>query len=615
MLPDSITMLYNLQTLKLSYCTKLQELPRDLNKLVNLVSLEIDMCNSLTHMPGGLGQLTNLQTLSLFVLKEGTSRTIIKSKHSCDHEVGELGDLMGLSNIRGKLSITNLGNGDQDSKTANLKDKQHLYSLYLRWHVDYDYDKLYWDLVHGLVNVNDYLHLPSYLKDLEYEATLEGLQPHPNLKELCLKYYEGMEFPSWLPSHANLECLTLKYSLKCQYLPPLNGLVSLKALRLDGMLGLEYIANGLPAPSTTSVLLPVLEFLEFSRLPNLKGWWRRTDINNWKDGGSMNDHVSLLFPRLYELDIVECPKLSFLPLSPNIKHLLVQNNIWKPFKLAVLRAPTFSNLILLALYRIQDLLSLPRWLKYLTCLRLLCISWCNNLMSLSPGIQQLASSLEWLPQLMTHLPQGIQHLTSLQKLRIENCRNLIGIDSEWITNLKSLNALTVRACPNLTSLPQGIRHLTSLHTLKIVDCPILFKTCQTEIGEHWPKVAHVPNFILKLTTTSDDDDDDDDSRTTSTFLGSMHAYIGNLAWDVRHDSTPYNVAPAVRDKPPQASHDEKDEGLPLTRSGRSKKRKEASVEIIGKGGRRRIGHKPTDQPSSSIAGVAAHGHVEPSTPS
>ncbi|XP_060672742.1 uncharacterized protein LOC132803547 [Ziziphus jujuba] len=85
-----------------------------------------------------------------------------------------------------------------------------------------------------------------------------------------------------------------------------------------------------------------------------------------------------------------------------------------------------------------------------------------------------------------------------------------------------------------------------------------------------------------------------------------HAYIGNLALDVHHDSTPYNVAPAVRDKPPQASHDEKDEGIPLTRSGISKKRKEASVEIMGKGGRRRKGHKPTDQPSSSTAGVAAH---------
>ncbi|XP_060675880.1 uncharacterized protein LOC132805106 [Ziziphus jujuba] len=85
-----------------------------------------------------------------------------------------------------------------------------------------------------------------------------------------------------------------------------------------------------------------------------------------------------------------------------------------------------------------------------------------------------------------------------------------------------------------------------------------------------------------------------------------HAYIGNLALDVHHDSTPYNVAPAVRDKPPQASHDEKDEGIPLTRSGISKKRKEASVEIMGKGGRRRKGHKPTDQPSSSTAGVATH---------
>nr|XP_024922624.1 uncharacterized protein LOC112488965 [Ziziphus jujuba var. spinosa] len=93
------------------------------------------------------------------------------------------------------------------------------------------------------------------------------------------------------------------------------------------------------------------------------------------------------------------------------------------------------------------------------------------------------------------------------------------------------------------------------------------------------------------------------------------AYICKIAWDVHHDTTPYNVASVVRDKPPQGSHDEKDEGLPLISSGRSKKRKEASVEIKGKRGRRRMGDKPTDQPSSSTAGVAAHVRVKPSTPS
>ncbi|XP_060668128.1 uncharacterized protein LOC132799693 [Ziziphus jujuba] len=86
------------------------------------------------------------------------------------------------------------------------------------------------------------------------------------------------------------------------------------------------------------------------------------------------------------------------------------------------------------------------------------------------------------------------------------------------------------------------------------------------------------------------------------------AYIGKIAWDVHYDTTPYSVAPAVRDKPPQESHGEKDEGVPLTSSGRSKKQKQASVESKGNGGRRRMGDKPTDQPSSSTIGVAAHVH-------
>ena len=70
-LPSCITKLVNLQTLKLSLCIMLRELPVDIQKLDSLKHLDLDDCENLTHMPRGLGQLTSLQTLNLFVLSKG----------------------------------------------------------------------------------------------------------------------------------------------------------------------------------------------------------------------------------------------------------------------------------------------------------------------------------------------------------------------------------------------------------------------------------------------------------------------------------------------------------------------------------------------------------------
>ena len=67
-LPNSITKLLNLLTLKLNNCSGLKELPRDIKKLVNLRNLDIFGCG-LTHMPLGLRYLTSLYHALLRVKK------------------------------------------------------------------------------------------------------------------------------------------------------------------------------------------------------------------------------------------------------------------------------------------------------------------------------------------------------------------------------------------------------------------------------------------------------------------------------------------------------------------------------------------------------------------
>jgi hypothetical protein len=39
--------------------------------------------------------------------------------------------------------------------------------------------------------------------------------------------------------------------------------------------------------------------------------------------------------------------------------------------------------------------------------------------------------------------------------------------------------------------------LTSLRHLTIARCPRLEERCKEEIGEDWPKIAHIPNFSNK----------------------------------------------------------------------------------------------------------------------
>ncbi|XP_056175198.1 putative disease resistance protein RGA1 [Syzygium oleosum] len=66
-MPDSITDLVNLQTLKLCRCKSLKTLPRDLRKLINLRHLLIDGCDSLSHLPS-LSEVPSLKTLNLMGL-------------------------------------------------------------------------------------------------------------------------------------------------------------------------------------------------------------------------------------------------------------------------------------------------------------------------------------------------------------------------------------------------------------------------------------------------------------------------------------------------------------------------------------------------------------------
>uniref|UniRef100_A0A7N2N728 Disease resistance protein RGA3 n=1 Tax=Quercus lobata TaxID=97700 RepID=A0A7N2N728_QUELO len=297
-LPNSITRLLNLRTLKLYGCHSLKELPRGLKKLVNLRHLDVSECSELTHMPLGLGHLTSLEMLPNFVVRQVGSKA---------RSGGGLSELKELSNLGGNLLIEYLGHGEDDMvecKATNMKQKQHLQGLELLWE-PYGDD--------GETECYD-------------EMSLEGLQPHPNLKALYLWNYMGVRIPSWVSSLTNLVHFELYDNRRLQHLPPLNQLPFLKVVRLVRMEALEYIwidedsvSNVLGASSSSSSsssktpFFPSLSFLYISECPKLKGWWRNSD-----DDDNEPHHLLLpsFPPSLSQLSIVDCPNLTSMPLIP-----------------------------------------------------------------------------------------------------------------------------------------------------------------------------------------------------------------------------------------------------------------------------------------------------------
>ncbi|XP_048442130.1 putative disease resistance protein RGA4 isoform X2 [Pyrus x bretschneideri] len=428
-LPDWIVGLSNLETLDLTSCSSLVELPRDIKKMINLRHLILEYCDRLSGMPRGIGELNGVRTLSRFVLSES----------NCLGRGGSAGlaELGTLKELRGDLVIGNLRHVVSESNVGTpLKDKQHLCSLQLWWILREDI---------------------SAVDEEDIIKSMEVLQPHSNLKQLQVWYYGGVRFASWFSSLINIVNLELSFFKRCQRLPPLDHLPSLKSLTMVGLQKLEYISENESSNSMSDEMMrisffPSLEKLSIQDCPVLKGWWR-AHTHNSDDSSSSTENLSLpSFPRLSTLSIDECPNLMSMPLYPNVEKIHLEKSSWKVVDSLFVRGA--SDITHEVGVDVSASSSSPH-LSKLTHLSL-------------HAIEDLAS-----------LPEEISNLTSLQHLEFSNCSNLASLPEE-ISNLTSLQELAISNCSNLSSLPEGIRGLPCLNRLKIWWCPMLSERCKKE---------------------------------------------------------------------------------------------------------------------------------------
>ncbi|KAG6677241.1 hypothetical protein I3842_14G015700 [Carya illinoinensis] len=288
-LPNSICMLCNLQTLKLSMCVELERLPRDMWKLINLRHLEFDYTCKLKEMPIQMGRLKCLQTLSKFIV----------NKH--DNGSSNIGELGNLINLRGKLLIGQLQNvrSAKDALDARLKDKR-LEELVLEWNPSKQ--------VRGISE--------------SQRGVLENLQSHEKLKSLTIQSYDGRGFPDWI-GHISLPSLcylALKDCPEVDSFPEGRLPSNLKQIVIRRCE--KLIANWKKGCDHLQIL-PSLEWLEIERgsenvesfpgrllLPTTLTNLRIYNFGNLK---SLDKEGFQHLTSLVHLEIFQSPKLKYMP--------------------------------------------------------------------------------------------------------------------------------------------------------------------------------------------------------------------------------------------------------------------------------------------------------------
>ncbi|CAO2045347.1 unnamed protein product [Urochloa humidicola] len=276
-LPSTVSRFYHLKFLDLKHFQSSCDLPKDINRLVNLRHF-IASKDFHSNVPK-VGKMKVLQELKGFHVEKEIAGF-------------ELRELRQLGQLGGKLCIYGLENvrSSKEANEAKLMTKRNLTKLGLVWSREHQ----------------------STVDDI-----LANLQPHCNLRALCIVNHGGPSGPSWLCHNIylkNLETLHLE-GVSWSTLPPFGQMYHLKKLKLKNIVGICQFGPDLIGGITEKSFAQLKE-VQLHEMPELV---------EWVGGG--NTH---LFSRLERIRCTNCPKLTALPFSRCSSSSTQDNTIWFP---------------------------------------------------------------------------------------------------------------------------------------------------------------------------------------------------------------------------------------------------------------------------------------------
>uniref|UniRef100_A0A7N0TVC6 Uncharacterized protein n=1 Tax=Kalanchoe fedtschenkoi TaxID=63787 RepID=A0A7N0TVC6_KALFE len=446
-LPELISKLFYLQTIRATNCSYLGKLPTNISALKSLRHFCIDADNEAIRkgkFPKGVCNLTSLQTLPLLIVSEKPS---------------EREELLGpLKKLRGKLTVCNLERlTSKDAEGWRLMEKDGISELRFEWSTNTQ-------------QTSDHMEV------------LDKLQPNNKLKRLTLKNFGGGEISMWKKAEAvgpdsvsltNLVKLKLSNCNKCEKLPVLGTLPFLAELHIEGMENLNGIGSEFYTDKTTGTtgaeesrakLFAVLRKLSLMYLANLKYWSKAEVADNE------------VFPLLEELRIEGCDALSIAPSHFQSLRKLHYESVSSGVPLANI-CTNLTTLTSVMISSVSDLQDLPEGiLKTNPSLSSLQICNCPELKQIpNPGTWSCSNSLRSLTifecEKLESLPENLQSVSSLVELILGQCHGLKSIPS--LDGLSSLRRLKIEWCRGLEKLPSGLESCSSLEHLTIKGCPSL----------------------------------------------------------------------------------------------------------------------------------------------
>ncbi|XP_060972781.1 putative disease resistance protein At3g14460 [Cannabis sativa] len=503
-LPASICELHNLETLLLSGCRMLTQLPDSIGNLKYLRYLDVSY-TKVKELPDSVCLLYNLETLLLEYCQQ---LTLLPTK---------ICELINLRHLKIKWSSLK----EMPPRISNMKNLQELSDFVLCENDGYrikelgklDNLQLHGRLrISGLQHVREVSDVLEVLKNKEYltELTLEwdgktndsirdreiltALQPHPNLKSLEIVGYEGMKLPEWVvdPVYSNLEVVSLQGQNCCLSLLSFQHLSSLKELDID-LMAIDITNEFCNNCSHNS--FPVLEEMRLRRITALD--W--SSINtNYQNGD--------IFPCLKIFILHSCSSLNVaLPMGnfPSLDMIEIGDcdelvTVFPSTSTDIdVAYPSLRSLLILNCSRLESVSEmglLPASLERLH------IDSCNTV---------IGSRMQWNLQRFSKLteltlfnyggvvdsfPEEGLLPSSLTFLCIKNFDKLTALNTNGFHHLTSLQELSLWKLEKLECLPIGLPQ--TLTTLCIVDSPLLIPRCKRETGEDWPNIQHIRYIII-----------------------------------------------------------------------------------------------------------------------